>query len=94
MADAFDPYYKWLAIPPDEQPANHYRLLGLKLFEADSDVIATAADRQMSHVRSFQGGSQAAASQRLLNELSAARLSLLSGEKKAAYDRVAACRTR
>ncbi len=86
MADAFDPYYKWLAIPPDEQPANHYRLLGLKVFEADSDVIATAADRQMSHVRSFQGGSQAAASQRLLNELSAARLSLLSGEKKAAYD--------
>ncbi len=29
----FDPYHKWLGIPPDEQPANHYRLLGLELFE-------------------------------------------------------------
>ncbi len=26
MAD-FDPYYQWLAIPPKDQPPNHYRLL-------------------------------------------------------------------
>jgi hypothetical protein len=23
-ADEFDPYYKWLGIAPDEQPASHY----------------------------------------------------------------------
>ena len=44
MAELFDPYYKWLGIPIEEQPVNHYRLLGIKMFEADPDVIAEAAD--------------------------------------------------
>ena len=30
MWDEGDPYYRWLAIPPAQQPANHYRLLGLE----------------------------------------------------------------
>ena len=30
MAANFDPYYKWLGIPPEEQPPNHYRLLGIQ----------------------------------------------------------------
>ena len=38
----FDPYYKWLGIPPGEQPPNHYRLLGVSLFEPDADVIDAA----------------------------------------------------
>ena len=29
MPDEFNPYYVWLGIPPDEQPANYYRLLGI-----------------------------------------------------------------
>ncbi|HEY1786135.1 MAG TPA: NPCBM/NEW2 domain-containing protein, partial [Pirellulales bacterium] len=37
-------------------------------------------------VRSFQGGKHAAESQKVLNELSAARLCLLSADKKAPYD--------
>jgi hypothetical protein len=28
MPEAFDPYHKWLAIPPEEQPPHHYRLWG------------------------------------------------------------------
>ncbi len=56
MADPFDPYHVWLGIPPDEQPPNHYRLLGIKLFEPNPDVIAHAADQRMSHLRSFQAG--------------------------------------
>src|SRR5687768_18381170 len=44
MVDVFDPYHKWLAIPPEEQPPHHYRLLGIKLFESDPDVIESAAD--------------------------------------------------
>ncbi|MGB1817044.1 MAG: hypothetical protein ACPHJ3_16920 [Rubripirellula sp.] len=35
----FDPYYKWLGISADDQPANHYRLLGVDQFESDADVI-------------------------------------------------------
>ena len=83
---SFDPYRKWLGIPPDEQPPHHYRLLGIGLFESDPDVIANAADRQMTHVRTFQSGKYAAESQRILNELAAARVCLLDPEKRTAYD--------
>ena len=49
----FDPYHKWLGIPPDEQPANHYRLLGLELFESDRDVIDSASLEQIAHIRTW-----------------------------------------
>ena len=87
MNESFDPYLKWLGIRDPERPPNHYRLLGIDFLESDPDVIATAADRQMAHVRRYQSGSHAPASQDLLNELAVAKLLLLSPEKKAAYDR-------
>jgi hypothetical protein len=82
----FDPYHRWLGIPPSQQPANHYRLLGLELFETDPEVIRDAADRQMGHVRRYQLGPRQELSQRILNELGAARGYLLNPEKRAAYD--------
>ena len=85
-SEQFDPYYEWLGIPPRDQPANHYRLLGIEMFEANLNVIERAADRQMGHVRTFQNGQRAAESQSLLNELSAAKVNLLQPDKKAAYD--------
>ncbi|MBP3695456.1 MAG: hypothetical protein J6J31_13595 [Thermoguttaceae bacterium] len=86
MSNAFDPYYTWLGISPAEQPPNHYRLLGIPLYENNPDVISNAADRQMAHIRTFQGGKHSGDSQRLLNELSAARVVLLDPAKRAAYD--------
>lgn len=85
MNASFDPYLKWLGIRHPERPPNHYRLLGIDVFESDPDVIATAADRQMAHVRRYQSGSHAQASQDLLNELAAAKLLLLSPERRADY---------
>ena len=82
----FDPLHQWLGIPPTEQPPDYYRLLGLAKFEADSDVIASAADRQMTHVKAFASGPYAAQSQLLLNSLSRARLCLLNPEFKSTYD--------
>ncbi len=49
-------------------------------------MIENAADRQMAHLRTFRTGKRAALSQRLLNEVAAAKLWLLRTEKKAAYD--------
>ena len=86
MASAFDPYYKWLGIPPGEQPPNHYRLLGISLFESDHDVIEAAADQRMFHLRSFQSGQHGELSQKLLNEVAAAKLCLLKPERRASYD--------
>lgn len=86
MSQEFDPYRIWLGIPAEEQPANHYRLLGIELFEADPDVISNAADRQMTHVRTFQSGKYSSQSQKVLNELSTARVTLLDKKRKTDYD--------
>jgi hypothetical protein len=84
--EQFDPYYTWLGIPPSEQPANHYRLLGVQLFEPNRSVIENAADRQMKHLQSFKIGARAALSQKLLTEVAAARVQLLDASRRTAYD--------
>lgn len=86
MAEGFDPYLQWLGIRDPQRPLNHYRLLGIELFESDPDVISNAADRQMAHVRTFQAGRRSAESQRVLNELAGAKVCLLNPSKKEPYD--------
>jgi hypothetical protein len=86
MTDSFNGYHVWLGIPPSEQPPNHYRLLGIGIFETDVDVIDHAADRQMAHVRTFQSGPHKGLSQQILNELAAARVCLLNAQRKKSYD--------
>ena len=82
----FDPYHKWLGIPPADQPANHYRLLGLNLFESDPDVIDVATEQRVVYLRQCATGQHIAESQKLLNEVAAARLCLLNVEIKRLYD--------
>ena len=84
--ESFDPYHTWLGIPPEEQPGNHYRLLGVRLFEDKPEVIEHAADQRMAHLRALQTGKYGALSQHILNEVAAARICLLHRDKKAAYD--------
>jgi hypothetical protein len=86
VAEQFDPYRKWLGIPDQPQHPHHYQLLGLALFEDDPDVIENGANRQMTHVRSFQTGQYASHSQDLLNEIAQAKICLLQPESKASYD--------
>lgn len=86
MADPFNPYHVWLSIPAQELPANHYRLLGVPLFEASADAIDSAADRQMSHLRTFQSSKNGKLAEQLLNEVAAARVCLLDPKQREAYD--------
>jgi hypothetical protein len=86
MVDDFDPYYRWLGIPPEEQPADHYRLLGVRRFETDPEVISNASDQRMAHLRTFASGKRGPESQRLLNEVSAATRTLLDPAKRHEYD--------
>jgi hypothetical protein len=86
MAETFDGYHKWLGIPPAEQPPHHYRLLGLSLYESDPDVIEIAADQRMALLRSFHAGPHSDLTQKLLNEVAAARLTLLKPERRASYN--------
>jgi hypothetical protein len=86
MFAPFDPYHRWLGISPKDQPPDHYRLLGIDRFEADPEVIRDAAERQMGHVRRYALGPQRDLSQKILNELGAAKACLLNPKKKAAHD--------
>ncbi len=86
MADGFDPYHEWLGISPKEQPPNHYRLLGIELFESKASVIENSADRQLASLRDRQMGKHVAHTQMLLNEITAAKLCLLDPARKVEYD--------
>ena len=86
MAESFDPYHVWLGIPPEDQPPNHYRLLGIRPFESNPDVIDNTADQRMTHLRTFQTGKNGKLSQKLLNEVAAARFCLLGEKTKREYD--------
>jgi hypothetical protein len=82
----FDPYLQWLGIPREQQPPDHYRLLGLRRFETDLVAIESAADQRMAKIRVYQTGPRASVTQKLLNELAAAKLCLLNPYSKAEYD--------
>ncbi len=86
MSAGFDPLYKWLGIPPDEQPPHCYRLLGLRAFEDNADAIESAADRQMAYLKTFQSGPHVQIAQELLNQVATAKVWLLNPEKKTEYD--------
>jgi hypothetical protein len=86
MSSQFNPYHRWLGIPPEEQPPNHYRLLGLAWLEDDPEVIRDAAERQIAHVRRYALGEHSDLSQKILNELAGAESCLLDPNKKAQYD--------
>lgn len=86
MAGGFDPYHKWLGIPPEHQPPDRYRLLGVARFESDLDVIESAADRLMNFLRQQSNGPNTALAEKLLGEIAMARLDLLDPEKKKQYD--------
>lgn len=87
MPALFDPYHTWLGIPPEEQPPDHYRLLGIRRFEGQADVIENAAEQRLTHIRSFLAGPRATESQRVLGELAIARDVLRKADTKGAYDR-------
>ena len=49
----FDPYYRWLGIPPEEQPPNHYALLGIR--DKKSQIaMADEVIRQGMSVRALE----------------------------------------
>jgi len=84
--DDYDAYHLWLGIPPEEQPPSHYRLLGLRLFEENTEVIRNAADRQRSQVKRLGVNQFQQIGQELLNEIEAAKICLLRPEKRQVYD--------
>jgi hypothetical protein len=86
MHDSFDPYERWLSIPPAEQPPNHYRLLGLRLFENDRVIITRAVELRVGHLRACNDGVHRARMEELLGKVDAAGRTLLNPVLKQQYD--------
>jgi hypothetical protein len=86
MGRQFDPYYTWLGIKPEDQPPHHYRLLGLEPLESDREVIVNAIDQRTTHVKSKLSGPHADPAREVLAKITAARICLLTPEKKEEYD--------
>jgi hypothetical protein len=86
MVESFDPFRDWLEIEPHEHPVDHYRLLGIRRFESNPEMIEAAADERMNRIRSYQTGPRGRLTQPILNAISKARLCLLDRQKRADYD--------
>lgn len=82
----FDPYHRWLGIPPGHRPPTYYQLLGVSPTESDLEVIHAAALRQSAYVRNFQSGAHAEAASRILSELAEARSTLTDQVRRRQYD--------
>lgn len=84
MPETFDPYREWLGICAPSP--NHYQLLGLPEFEADTARIVAAADARMAQVRTYQTGPRGQYTQPILNAMAAAKLCLLDPAARSAYN--------
>ncbi|NOZ19666.1 MAG: hypothetical protein GXP25_01115 [Planctomycetes bacterium] len=80
-------YQEWLDIPPDQQPPNHYQLLGVQQFEPNTETIEKAARARAALLKTYEIGKYSAQSQVLLTEVARARADLLNPKRKVEYDR-------
>lgn len=86
MAGTFDPYREWLAITSGGESHNYYELLGIRPLESDIGRINAAFRRQSDRLAPHLSGAQAAMAQRLMTELTEARMTLLTPTTKRTYD--------
>ena len=87
MPIEFDPYLEWLGIQITERPLDHYALLGLPRFESSEKLIDQHSVKRIELLQDIATGSeQVELSQRILNEISTARICLLDPRKRAKYD--------
>ena len=87
MSGDFDPHIEWLGIPPKDQPPNYYQLLGIKLFEADLNLITRAANERMRLVESFRSDDNSLLLKIILKNIVAAKVCLLEPIGKTEYDK-------
>ena len=87
MSDDFNPYRKWLGIPKNRMPANHYDILGVSLNEEDPEVIRTAAEQRRSYVEQQRGLGHDKAVKKILYQLDEAEMTLVDSELRRDYDK-------
>jgi HEAT repeat protein len=73
----FDPYQQWLGIPPEQQPPDHHRLLGIPAGDHSRRAITEAARQRTVQLLEFRTAPNARECARLINEIVEARAALL-----------------
>ncbi|MGI9470249.1 MAG: hypothetical protein ACR2NZ_01870 [Rubripirellula sp.] len=81
-----NPLETWLGIPPEEQPPNLYRLLGLADFESDRETIQSAQACTLEKLNSHSLTSCPPDLDAIKDQVSAAARVLLHEPQKLAYD--------
>lgn len=80
-----DLYWDWLKVPREKRPVNFFDLLGLSAGVEDVAAIEQAAKRQVERVKQHLDGPQAAEGAKLLQEIAAARATLIDPAKRGKY---------
>lgn len=85
-SDEFDPYYRWLGIPKDQRPPNHYQLLGIAATEDDRKTIEDAIQRQTNLIKTQREPEQDEIANRVLYEIQEAGITVLDPYCRKEYD--------
>lgn len=83
---SFNPYSEWLGLDPNIRQPNYYQICGLSADVTDRDEIHAAVEHAVVKVRGFRPGPRAREWAQLLDDLAAAKATLLDPEKRAKYD--------
>jgi hypothetical protein len=86
FGDPFDPLDTWFDISPDEQPPDHYKLLGIERFETDPQAIADGYEARIQHLDQQLNGLYGADAEQLKVRVGQAYGVLKDGAKRAKYD--------
>src|SRR5262249_36814229 len=82
----FDPYSKWLGLPAGDQAPTYYELLDIDPGEINTEKIEDAANAQIMKLKPHRKGPRAKECGELLEEIAAARDTILDSAKRKAYD--------
>ena len=86
MSSKFDPHHIWLGIPESEQPADHYRLLGLDQRETNAAAIDNAFESRQAQIALHLDSVQSQAARFVIAELNEAHRILSDPDLKRRYD--------
>ncbi len=86
MNDRLDVYQQWLGIPPEEQPPDFYRLLGLARWESDAQLVSAAAQRRLAKVKQKATRQHLAVAQKLVRQIVRARATLMDARLRSEYN--------
>jgi pSer/pThr/pTyr-binding forkhead associated (FHA) protein len=89
-SSAEDAYVRFLDLPPGPRPPHHYALLELEIFCSQPERIENAVQKLFRRIKPYEDAPDRKtreAIQDIMNQIATARVVLMDGQSKDAYDR-------